>query len=161
MISRILNILTEHVEFDGIPGFWEDQTGMSRRNEGAILRPGGERKEVAAGILGHWASYRKTDTEAYLSLGNSPSKSSILTSTGAPLSDVLARSPAEPRSDGWMVPSCREMGGRPRQEFVDPRTGTAYSKARTEMVGLDDSRRKTGLDDTFILENPSISATMK
>ena len=77
MISRILNILTEHVEFDGIPGFWEDQTGMSRRNEGAILRPGGERKEVAAGILGHWASYRKTDTEAYLSPGSSPSKSSI------------------------------------------------------------------------------------
>ena len=102
MISRILNILTEHVELDGIPGFWEDQTGMSRRNEGAILRPGGERKEVAAGILGYLTSYRKTDTEAYLSLGNSPSKSSILTSTGAPLSDVIARSPAEPRSDdGW------------------------------------------------------------
>ena len=53
MNTRILNILTEHVEFDGIPGFWEDQTGMSRRNEGAILRPGGERKEVAAGILGY------------------------------------------------------------------------------------------------------------
>ena len=44
-----------------------------------------------------------------------------------------------------MIPTCRVMGSRPQQEFVDPRTGTAYSKARTEMVGLDDSLRKTGL----------------
>ena len=41
------------------------------------------------------------------------------------------------------VPSCRVMGIRPH-EFVDPRSGTTYSMARTEMVGCD-SLRKTGL----------------
>ena len=44
--------------------------------------------------------------------------------------------------DGPVVP---DDGQSPTAGIRRPRTGTANSKAGTEMVGLDDSRRKTSL----------------